>query len=133
MTARCRSCGCELQPWESDFCEGCGPVFLQAMKDNTMSKHHEIEDSYYIVRCVNSGVFFAKDIQRAGAEAVLGWSRMIHYWEGAAALSQVARDGIKYGRVCVAVEGREVLDICETIPCTEAAASNLLGQPEWVA
>ena len=30
MTARCRSCGCDLQPWESDFCEGCGPLFLQA-------------------------------------------------------------------------------------------------------
>jgi len=28
----CRSCGCELQPWESDFCEGCGPFFLTATK-----------------------------------------------------------------------------------------------------
>lgn len=35
--SRCRSCGCELQPWESDFCEGCGPLFLQATKGNTMS------------------------------------------------------------------------------------------------
>ena len=90
-----------------------------------------MENEYHIIRCINSGVFFAKDITRNGTEAAMGWSRMIHYWEGAAALSQVACDGIKSGRVCVPVEGREVLDICEIIPCTEAAASNLLAQPEW--
>ena len=92
-----------------------------------------MENNYHIVRCINSGVFFATGVERTGTEAVLGWSRMIHYWEGAAALSQVARDGIRSGRVCVPVEGREVLDICEIIPCTEAAAINLLAQPEWVA
>ena len=37
----CRSCGCELQPWEVEFCEGCGPLFLRAMKGKTMSKHHK--------------------------------------------------------------------------------------------
>ena len=88
---------------------------------------------YYIVRCVNSGVFFAKGVHRNGTEAVLGWSRMIHHWEGAAACSQVSRDGIRSGRVCVPVEGRTVLDICEILPCTEAAAINLLAQAEWVA
>lgn len=90
-------------------------------------------EKYYIVRCVNSGVFFAAGVERTGKEAVLSWSRMIHGWEGAAACSQVARDGIRSGRVCVPVEGRTVLDVCEIIPCTEAAASNLLAQPEWVA
>jgi hypothetical protein len=92
-----------------------------------------VKNEYYIVRCTNSGVFFAKGIERTGTEAVLSWSRMLHYWEGAAALSQVARDGIRSGRVCVPIEGRHVLDICEIVPCTEAAASNLLAQPEWVA
>ena len=88
---------------------------------------------YYIVRCVNSGVFFAKGVHRNGTEAVLSWSRMIHHWEGAAALSQVSRDGIKSGRVCVPVKDRIVFDVCEIIPCAEAAAINLLAQPEWVA
>ena len=92
-----------------------------------------METKYCIVRCINSGVFFAKDIRRTGTEATLGWSRMLHYWEGAAALSQVSRDGIKSGRVCVPVGDRIVLDVCEIIPCAEAAASNLLSQPEWVA
>ena len=41
MTARCRSCGCDLQPWESEFCEGCGPLFLLAMKGEPMSRHHK--------------------------------------------------------------------------------------------
>ena len=38
---RCRFCGCELQPWESDFCEGCGPFFLPATKGTQMSRHHK--------------------------------------------------------------------------------------------
>ena len=37
----CRSCGCELQPWESDFCEGCGPFFQPAMKGKTMSSNNQ--------------------------------------------------------------------------------------------
>jgi hypothetical protein len=37
VTACCRSCGCELQPWEREFCEGCGPLFLPATKGKTMS------------------------------------------------------------------------------------------------
>ena len=37
----CRSCGCELQPWELDFCEGCGPLFLPAMKGKTMSNDNQ--------------------------------------------------------------------------------------------
>jgi hypothetical protein len=56
---------------------------------------------------------------------------MIHYWKGAAALSQVAVDGIKSGRVCVSVWGRIVLDVCEIIPCKQEAVKNLLAQPEW--
>ena len=86
---------------------------------------------YYIVRCVNSGAFLAKDIEGNGQEMFLGWSRMIWSWTGAAALSQVARDGIKSGRVCVAISGRLVYDACEVIPCTAAAAENLVSQPEW--
>ena len=92
-----------------------------------------MSDFYYIIRGKDSGVFFACDIKREGTEVQMGWSRMIHYWEGAAALSQVAVDGIGSGRVCVIVEGRIVLDACEIIPCTKKAKENLLAQPEWRA
>jgi hypothetical protein len=91
-----------------------------------------MDDGYWIVRCVNSGVFFTRGIERTNlTEAVLKWSRMVHGWEGAAALSQVCVDGIKGGRVCVPVLGRIVVDVCEILPCREAAVENLLGQPEW--
>jgi hypothetical protein len=93
----------------------------------------EVSETYFIVRGTDSGVFFASGIERTGTEVTMGWSRMIHYWEGAAALSQVSIDGIRSGRVCVPVEGRIVLDICEIIPCTDAAAENLLAQKEWTA
>jgi hypothetical protein len=88
---------------------------------------------YCIVRGKNSGVFFACGVQEDGTRVEMGWSRMIHYWEGAAALSQVSIDGIKSGRVCMPVEGRVVLDVCEIIPCTQDAVENLLAQPEWRA
>jgi hypothetical protein len=93
----------------------------------------EMSETYFIIRGRDSGVFFACDIKREGTEVQMGWSRMIHYWEGAAALSQVAVDGIRSGRVCMIVEGRIVLDACEIIPCTGEAAANLLAQPEWRA
>jgi len=90
-----------------------------------------MSETYYIVRGKDSGVFFACDIKREGTEVEMGWSRMIHYWEGAAALSQVAIDGIRSGRVCISVGSRVVLDVCEIIPCTNAAVKNLRAQPEW--
>ena len=92
-----------------------------------------MSESHYIIRGKDSGVFFAYGVERDGTEAKLEWSRMIHYWEGAAALSQVSTDGIRSGRVCVPVKERVVLDVCEIIPCTDAAAANLLEQPEWRA
>jgi len=91
----------------------------------------EMSETYCIIRGRDSGVFFACDIKRTGTEVQMGWSRMIHYWEGAAALSQVAVDGIRSGRVCVPVWGRIVLDACEIIPCTKAAVGDLVRQPEW--
>jgi hypothetical protein len=90
-----------------------------------------MSETYYMIRGRDSGVFFACDIERTGTEVKMGWSRMIHYWEGAAALSQVSIDGIKSGRVCVPVKGRIVLDVCEIIPCKQDAVVNLLKQPLW--
>jgi len=96
-----------------------------------ISEMSEMSKKYFIVRGRDSGVFFARDYEQTGTEVKMGWSRMIHQWAGAAALSQVAVDGIESGRVCVIVEGRIVLDACEIIPCTGEAATNLLAQPEW--
>jgi hypothetical protein len=93
----------------------------------------EMSKTYFIIRGRDSGVFFASGIKQTGTEVTMEWSRMIHFWEGAAALSQVSVDGIKSGRVCVPVLGRIVLDACEIIPCTKAAVANLVAQPEWRA
>jgi hypothetical protein len=101
---------------------------MQPKREKSMS---ELITEYCIFRGTDSGVFLACCVERDGKEARMGWSRMIHYWEGAAALSQVAVDGIRSGHVCVPVKGRIVLDVCEIIPCTDAAVENLLAQPEW--
>ena len=57
--------------------------------------------------------------------------KMICFHQKKAALSQVSTDGIRSGRVCVPVQGRIVVDVCEILPCTDKAAENLVNQPEW--
>jgi hypothetical protein len=104
---------------------------IEMSEISEMGEMSEMNEKHYIVRGRDSGVFFARDYEQTGTEVKMGWSRMIHQWAGAAALSQVAVDGIESGRVCVIVEGRIVLDACEIIPCTGEAAANLLAQPEW--
>lgn len=88
-----------------------------------------------LIRSYASGVHFgtllSEDFTPAGKVVVLKDSRRIHYWEGAASLSQVAVDGIKTGRVACNLDEIEVVNVIETIPLTEKAIKNLEKQPIW--
>ncbi len=89
-----------------------------------------------LIRSYASGVHFGElvafDADKNGSYTVdLKNSRRVHYWEGAASLSQVAVDGIKSGRVAMQLPELTVMQVIETIPLSEAALSNLSDQAVW--
>lgn len=93
-------------------------------------------DQYYIIRCNEAGVFFGHIKERRGSEADITDVRRIHYWDGAASLSQMAMEGVSKPRACrfsVTVPCMTVLGIIELIPCTDNAVKNILGVPVWRA
>lgn len=88
-----------------------------------------------LIRSYAAGVFFGtlekEEYTLAGKVVVLSNSRRIHYWEGAASLSQVALDGIKNGRVAMVEPMKEVVNVIETTLLSDVAISNLENQPVW--
>ncbi len=88
-----------------------------------------------LIRSYAAGVFFgtleSEAFTLAGKVVVLANSRRIHYWEGAASLSQVSQEGIKTGRVAMIEPLKEVANVIETTPLSDAAIANLENQPVW--
>lgn len=92
------------------------------------------EPKYYIIRGDRSGVFFGQIGSRNGQEIEIRECRRLWYWSGAASLSQLAAEGVKRPNNCkftVTVPSLTVLDAIEVIPCSAAAAENIMAVPEW--
>ena len=49
----------------------------------------------YIVRCDRSGVFFGEIEKREGREVTMRNVRCLWYWNGAASLMQLAKEGVR--------------------------------------
>lgn len=96
---------------------------------------HSMIGKKVLIRSYASGVHFgtlqSKTFTHSGMVVTLTDSRRIHYWQGAASLSQVALEGIKSGRVAMALPAIEVVNVIETIPLSDAAITNLENQPVW--
>ncbi len=93
-----------------------------------------MEKQKYIIRGDRSGVFYGEISKRDGREITLKNCRRLWYWNGAASLSQLATEGVKFPGNCnftVTVEELTVLDAIEIIPCTDAACASIEGVPEW--
>lgn len=93
-----------------------------------------------LIRSYASGVHFGEVVDEyytaAGKVVILKDSRRIHYWSGAASLTQIANDGIKNkesSRLTQPVPEIEVVNVCETIPISEKALKNLAAHPIWQA
>ena len=94
----------------------------------------EIKKEYYIVRGDRSGVFFGKIKERNGREVTMTEVRRLWYWEGAASLSQLAKDGTCKPEICkftVTLDEILVLDAIEIDKCTTKAVESILGVTEW--
>ena len=94
---------------------------------------HE-NNNYVIVRGDRSGVFFGELKERSGQEIELRNARKLWYWDGAAAVEQLARDGVSLPRNCkftVTVDEMTITDAIQVLPCTNVAAENIMAVKEW--
>ena len=88
----------------------------------------------FIVRAARAGVFFGEIASREGSEVVMRNCRRLWYWEGAASLSQLATEGVKYPKDCkftVTVEQATILEVIEIIPCTKEAVKSIDSVEVW--
>ena len=87
-----------------------------------------------IIRGDRSGVEFGELVEHKGREVTLKNARRIWYWDGAASLSQLAKDGTAKPDECkftVTVDSITILDAIEIIPCTDKAIESIEGVKEW--
>lgn len=88
----------------------------------------------YLVRCDRSGVFYGEIEKLEGRQVTMRNARCIWYWDGAASLLQLSKEGVKAPDNCkftVHVDELTVLDAIELLPCTEAAIASIEGVREW--
>ena len=87
-----------------------------------------------IIRGNKSGVEFGELVAQEGQEVTLKNARRIWYWEGAASLSQLAKDGTSKPNGCkftVFVDSITIFDVIEIIPCTDKAIKSIEEVKEW--
>ncbi len=89
---------------------------------------------YCMVRSTNAGVFAGTLQSIDGQVAKLTDARRIHYWNGAASLSQLATDGTSKPQDCrFPCPVAEVLlfEVVEIIPITAKASASIAAVPVW--
>ena len=87
-----------------------------------------------IVRGDRSGVFFGTITKKEAGEVTLEKCRRLWYWEGAASISQLAKEGTSRPSGCkftVTVDHIIILDAIEIILCTDEAIRSIEGVSEW--
>lgn len=89
---------------------------------------------FVVIRTYSAGVHVGYLAKRNGRESVLREAIRIHYWDGAASLSQLAMEGVTKPQNCrfsMAVDEIILTETIEIIPCTEKARLNLQGVKTW--
>ena len=89
---------------------------------------------YVIVRGDRSGVFAGVLVAQEGQKVELKNCRRLWYWDGAASISQIAKEGVKKPHNCkftVTVDEIVILDGIEIIPTTAYAEASIKAVPEW--
>lgn len=93
-----------------------------------------MNEQYYIVRADRAGVFFGKIKERKPYEVTMTNVRKLWYWDGAAAVEQLAVEGTKRADGCkftVTVDEMIIANPIQIIACTDKAAKILSGVKEW--
>ena len=110
-----------------------GVEYLPASEVKTEIKKGE---QYCIVRTYSAGVFagYIDPGKIKGGEGSVKNARRLWYWEGAASLSQLAKDGVSKPKNCkfpTEVEVVHLLNIIEIIPATEIARKSIAEVEVW--
>lgn len=91
---------------------------------------------YAIVRTYSAGVLAGYIDSEKGQEVEIHEARRLWYWSGAASLSQLAMEGVKFPDKCKFPEAVAVVRVkqaIEILPCTEAARKSIEGVAIWKA
>ena len=93
---------------------------------------------FVIIRSYAAGVHFgylkSEKFTTSGKVVFLVKTRRVWYWDGAASISQMAIDGVNKPENCkiaMELESNEIVNVIETIPCTEKAMLNLQNLAIW--
>lgn len=87
-----------------------------------------------IVRANGAGVFFGELKEKNGNEVTMTNVRKLFYWDGAAAVEQLAVDGTSKPYNCkftIFLEEMTITNVLQIIPCTDKAIDSLTNVPEW--
>jgi hypothetical protein len=87
-----------------------------------------------IVRANGAGVFFGELKEKNENEVTLCNCRKLHYWDGAAAVEQLAVDGTSKPDQCrftVFVEEITIMNVLQIIPCTDKSIKSITNVKEW--
>lgn len=96
------------------------------MEKETYSKGTKV-----LVRSYDAGVFFGTMDWMEGDQVKLTNVRNIWHWTGASCLSQIANQGVTGDRIGPVVSSTVLNKVCQVLPLTRAAISNLEKQPQW--
>jgi len=100
---------------------------IQAMAGGTISSPaHPFVGKYVIARCYSAGVHAGEVVSVDGENVILKNSRRLWSWKAkdGVALSGVAQNGIKDGKVDVLNPEIYLSGVCELIPATEVAKAS---------
>lgn len=84
-----------------------------------------------LVRSYDAGVYFGTLTKVEGDICRLENVRNIWHWTGASCLSQIANDGITGDQVSPVVSSMVLNRVCQILPLSDKAISNLEAQPVW--
>ena len=131
---KCPGCGDTIE-YLDDHCECCGKsIDWETDKKGRQKMTNNFLNKKVIVRGDRSGVFFGTLVEREGKEVKLEKCRRIWYWDGAASISQLAKEGTKKPKNCkftITVDSIVILDAIEIILCTDEAIKSIEGVDEW--
>lgn len=91
-----------------------------------------------VARSINAGVFFGTlaAVTPDGCSCELTKARKLWYWEGAAAVEELAVNGTRLPEKCkftITVDSIGITGICQIIPATDKAAESIEGVADWKA